>query len=362
MTAHLSILSDIDNLVEGSTERRAAVLLQVTDLLIGGTAQFSEDAIELFDDVICRLAREIESSVRILLANRIAPLAQAPINLSRMLANDDDISVAEPILVQSVRLDQTTLVTCARTKSQAHLLAISQRKALTEIVTDVLVERGDRAVLLCAAKNPGASFSKRGFSVLAARSSGDDILTECVGSRTDIPKDVLLPLISAASEIVRSKLIARHPSFGKDIDHAVTVVTAEIKDSAAKTKDYTKAQLSVKSLSEKGQLTEMKIRTLIEDEQSEELIVSVAHLCDVPIEVVERAFAEDQPETILVLAKAGSLTWPTANALLSMLAGGRALSPVRVSRYLTSFERLNRGTARQILEFYGRRRTSPALH
>lgn len=362
MTVHLSILSDIDELSDGSTERRAAVLLQVTDLLIGGTTPFSEDAIKLFDDVICRLAREIEASVRILLARRIAPFAQAPINISRMLASDDDIRVAEPILIQSERLDQTTLVACARTKSQAHLLAISQRKTLTELVTDVLVERGDRAVLLCAAKNLGASFSSNGFSVLAARSSGDDVLAECVGSRTDIPKEVLLTLISAASEIVRSKLFAQHPSFRREIGHAVAAVSEELKDSASKRTDYTKAQLSVRSLSEKGQLTDANIRALIENGQIAEVIVAVAHLCGVPIEVVERAFAEDQPETILVLAKAASLAWPTAQAFLSMRTGDRALPPARVSRSVTSFERLSRSTARQILEFYCRRRTPPILH
>lgn len=362
MTANLNILSDIDKLVEGSAERRAAVLLQVTDLLVTGTAGFSDDTIALFDDVICRIAQKIESSVRVILARRIAPFAHAPINLSRMLASDDDIDVAEPILVQSERLDQTALVTLSHTKSQAHLLAIAQRKALTEAVTDVLVERGGRAVLLCAAKNTGASFSKSGFSVLATRSAGDDDLAECVGSRTDIPKDVLLTLISVASEMVRSKLIAEHPLLREDIEQAVNIVAGDLKDAAAKGKNYGQALLFVKALSEKGELTDRTISSLIQNKRSEETIVAVAQLCGVQIEVVERAFADDQPETILVLAKAASLAWPTAKALLSMHSGERELSQNRMSRSMASFERLNFATARKILEFYRTRRTISALH
>ena len=362
VTLHPNIFSDIDRLIEGSAERRTAVLTQVTDLFIEGAAQFSEDAIGLFDDVICRLVQEIESSVRILLAQRIASVAHAPINLSRMLAGDDDIRVAQPILGQSERLDSTALVDLAWTKSQAHLLAIAGRKTLTEAVTDVLVERGDKTVLLCAANNVGARFSELGFSMLISRSAGDDVLTECVGSRADIPKELLLRLISAASEIVRSKLVAQHPSFRKDINLAVQAVTEELKTSAATTKDYSQAQRAVKLLSEKGQLAETAIAALIENHQPREVAAVVAQLCGVPIEVVERAIAEDQPETILVLAKVAGLTWPTAKALLSLPAADRALSPTQMSRSRASFERLNFATARQILQFYKTRRVTPVLH
>ena len=64
--------------------------------------------------------------------------------LVRRLAKDDDIAVAGPVLTQSPRLPETDLVEIAKTKSQAHLLAISGRTGIAEAVTDVLVRRGDR--------------------------------------------------------------------------------------------------------------------------------------------------------------------------------------------------------------------------
>ena len=48
------------------------------------------------------------------------------------------------MLSQSERLDDKTLIENARSKSQAHLLAISTRQALSGAVTDVLVQRGNR--------------------------------------------------------------------------------------------------------------------------------------------------------------------------------------------------------------------------
>ncbi len=64
----------------------------------------------------------------------------------RRLATDNEISVAGPVLRQSSRLNDADLIGIARTKSQAHLLAIAGRTGIAEPVTDVLVKRGDREV------------------------------------------------------------------------------------------------------------------------------------------------------------------------------------------------------------------------
>ena len=71
-------------------------------------------------------------------------------------------------------------------KSSAHLFAIAQRKRLSEAVTDMLVERGDREVVHSVVKNSGAHFSDAGFRMLVKRSAGDDDLATVVGLRSDI--------------------------------------------------------------------------------------------------------------------------------------------------------------------------------
>src|ERR1700742_3113036 len=85
-------------------ERRAHVLGQVTDLFVLHAATYSAGEIELFDDVIARLAAEIELEARILLAQRLAKVPNAPGNVMRMLAFDDSIDVAGPVLTHSERL------------------------------------------------------------------------------------------------------------------------------------------------------------------------------------------------------------------------------------------------------------------
>jgi uncharacterized protein (DUF2336 family) len=354
MLAFPSLVTELEHAIaHGSARRRAEMLLQITDLFVDGSVRFSEEEIELFDEIITRLAAKIEVSVRSLLAHRLAPVANAPIKISRVLAGDDEIRVAYPILVHSEKLDDGTLVQSARTKGQAHLLAISQRKSLSETITDVLVERGDREVVLCTAKNKGAKFSLRGFSTLVRRSDGDDQLAMSVGVRPDIPHELFLTLLSRASEIVRSKLMLEKPQAKQEIQDAIATVTDEMRDMAiAESASHLAVQAQVRSLYESGQLNDGTIRAFAEGEKFEETTSALAQICDVPVAVVEQAMIQRHSETLLVLAKAANLSWATTKTLLSFRARRERVPTMEIAQYLASFERLKRDTAQQIIQFY----------
>jgi uncharacterized protein (DUF2336 family) len=169
--------------------------------------------------------------------------------------------------VHAEKLDDRLLVHSARTQSQAHLLAISRRKSLSEAVTDVLVERGNREVVLTTTKNRGAKFSQQGFSVLIRRSDGDDLLALSVSERTDIPRDLFLMLLSQASEIVRSKLILEQPQLRREIQDAVATVTDGIRnETEVKSTSDPPAQALIRSLHNSGKLNDDAIQAFAEAE------------------------------------------------------------------------------------------------
>lgn len=360
MIAPIAVIAELERAIaNGSSQQRAAMLMQIADLFVGNSPHFTDDEISLFDDIITRLAAEIEISVRSLLAQRLAPIAKAPANIMRILASDDEIKVAFPVLAQSERVDEAILVQCARSKSQEHLLAISRRKTLSEVITDVLVERGNKQVVLSTVKNRGARFSDAGFSRLVKRSDGDDALAACVGSRPDIPRPLLLALLETASELVRAKLIAENPHNRPDIHHAVAMVTNEFRDTArGGSANRADAQALILSLRDSGELGDDKIRAFVEDKKSEEITAALAHMCDVPADVIEQTMTQDKPETILILAKAAKLSWKTTKALLSFCIRQRRISPGEIEQCLASFERLNLATAQKIVEFYKIRRAT----
>jgi hypothetical protein len=65
MNTSLPLLAELEHAIaRGSQERRAGMLLQIADLFTAGSARFSDDEIAVFDEVIARLAAEMEVSVR----------------------------------------------------------------------------------------------------------------------------------------------------------------------------------------------------------------------------------------------------------------------------------------------------------
>ncbi len=333
----------------------------VTDLFVQGSAGLTDETIALFDDVISRLVVRIEVSARALLAQRLAPIRNAPLNITRTLASDDEIRVAQPILTQSERLDDATLAQIARSKTQEHLLAISGRKSVSAVITDVLVARGNGEVVLNVAKNPGARFSEAGYSRLVRRSEGDDNLAAYVGSRPDIPHALFLALLATASDLVRSKLIAENLHSEHDIYRVVTKVAADVrKEAEAISKNNAGTAASAESPGALDQLNDEEIRSFVERKQFQQVAAALARICNMPLRIVERAIMQDQPETLLIIAKVAKLSIATIKTLLSLRPRQRHSSSQEIEESLASFKRLNFGTAQQIVEFYRTRQTNKA--
>jgi len=357
---HMAV-RDIDAALERAPSgRRAKMLHQVTTLFIEHAELYSDEEIGFFDDVIARLAAEIETEARILLAERLASVRNAPRGVIRMLAFDDDDAVASPVLMHSERLDEAALIENANAKSQRHLLAISRRRALSEALTDVLIVRGDRAVAVSLAGNPGARLSHDGFASLIGRANGDDELAERIGARREIPPHLFLKLLAAASEQVRVKLRALHPQAGADINRVVAQVAGRIKQAiAARPRDYSGVIERLAARYRAGGLAETDLAAFAETGRMEESVVTLALIGDMPIIVADHAMYSDRSESILVIARARGLTWPTVKALLRLRAGPKGISATELQQNLASFERLSRPTAEQLLRFHYMARSSP---
>jgi uncharacterized protein (DUF2336 family) len=156
--------------------RRAQVLARVTDLFMSGRTLYDEEQIELFDDVLICLSEQVESPARAFLSERLSMVPNSPRGITRRLAQDSEIRVARPVLLNSEQLDDGTLSEIAKSRTQDHLWAISQRKSISEPVTEILTERGSIDVLHCVVENTGARFFDRTFSKLVQRCAHDSNL------------------------------------------------------------------------------------------------------------------------------------------------------------------------------------------
>src|SRR5882724_4857102 len=255
------LINDLDDLIAGKEiGHRADALRRITDLFVSSSGQISDDQIALFDDVMGKLVREIDASARVAFSTRMASMPISPPQVIRTLALDDDIEVAEPILANSERLDEATLVEGARTKSQDHLLAISRRNSLSEAITDVLVDRGNREVAMSTAGNRGARFSDFGYSTLVQRAEADGDLAAQVWAIPEIPRQHLLKLFSDASAAVQSRLCDVDSNKAAVIRTMVSKASEQIQ---AKSREhspaYAAAEASVRALHSSGQLSEARL-------------------------------------------------------------------------------------------------------
>ncbi len=348
-------------LAHGTVARRVEALRRVTDLFLNGAVDYSDEQIGLFDDVFQCLMEHIETSAKALLSNRLAPIDTAPPRTIRALAFDDLIEVAGPVLSRSMRLDDETLIENARSKSQAHLMAISTRKTLSGAVTDVLVLRGNDEVIQSTVNNPGAEFTERGFTRLVSRAEGDDNLATCIGLRPTIPRHLYLKLVAKASETVRQRLEAANPQQAREVPTAVREATRRARSMpAAITPDTAIAHALVRSLYEDGRLDEFQVASFAEAGKFDETNASIAALANVSIAVAENMMIETRAEGVMILAKVGGLSWSTVKAVINMRDELSGSEPTNLQACKDTYERLRPSTAQQVLRFHRMQQTAPA--
>jgi uncharacterized protein (DUF2336 family) len=347
-------------ILKGSPESRARALWHATDILIEG--RYTEDQIWVFGEVIGRLSDEIEQAARAKLAKRLAHSDNAPFNVVMILASDDSIAVAGPVLQYSQRLDTKSLVTNVRTKGQPHLLAISKRCSIPIEVTDELVTRGNREVVRSVASNNGACISDFGFLQMIKRSEADCILAEHLGLRKEIPRQMFQQLIAKASDVVKRKLERERPDLVDAIQTSVTDVTGKLHSKfGPATKGYFAAKRFVTAQHQYGNLNENSILEYARSHKMEEVTVGLSLLCSLPVDVVERTLVHNNSEMTLILAKALGFRWETAMALLFLGAKNHRIPATDLDDMREEFTRLNTETSRGVLKAYQSRKNATAV-
>ena len=187
-----------------SSENRRQLLHRVTDLFEITSQEQDDNHRNAFDQIMERLASELEESVRAEFSDRLADMSNAPRITTHKFAVDN-IEVARPVLQRSKILSDEFLVKVAKTQSQDHLLAISARKDIATKVTDVLVDRGNKEVLNVVSSNKGANFSRQGFEKLTKQADQDPKLNSNLNERSDTPADLLKVIKERVSAKIKTE-------------------------------------------------------------------------------------------------------------------------------------------------------------
>lgn len=356
-TASTALIAELESAVKGGTsERRLQMLRQVTDLFLSDADRLNENQIGVFDDVLVRLTEQMEARALEQLSTTLSNSSLAPKETVRQLAYHQEVSVAAPVLTKSARLSEGDLIAIANLRGPQHLLAISNRNALSEGLTDVLLKRGDSQVSHTLARNAGARFSEFGYATLVESSAKDDALAEKLGLRIDIPIRVLRELLSRAGAAVRSRLLkAAPPEMRAKIQEAIRSIVEQIASPALAPTDYTESEAMVLALNRAGKLGDQTINRFATQGEYTHIVAALSLLTSVKIEAIEPLIANPRPDGLIVACKASRLDWSTANMILRNRPHGRPLTRQELDAGREVFDALSLSSAQRTIRFWSAR-------
>lgn len=339
-------------LINGSEADRANILKQITELFVSSAPGLHDDQIGLFDVVISQVSRDIEREARIDLAERLAPVPNAPLGVIQQLAMDE-IAVAQPVLSTSKRLSNNDLLKISQAKGEQHMLAMTNRDDLGEGIADYLVLKGGRVVTRALAANTKAKLSGQAMGVLVMRAVTDHDLQDALSERQDLPPALASQIIHLAKLSARKRLKADlEPSLAGEIDSAVE---AGAKNVAATTQFSVGVatldceQEALQARADNGTLTEADVLDYARARDANKAIGAFAAIAGIAASAAHQVIHGTDENAILLVSRALGWSWETTRALIEFRSTGK--SEFHMQRAKRSFEALNPKTGMQVLNF-----------
>ena len=307
---------ELNGAEEDGPEHDARIFGEVTDLFLSNVGRLGDSQIAAVDGVLAHLVERVEAATVTQLSEALSTIDRAPRQTIRKLAFHEQPQVAAPILRQSSCLSDADLLEIVKSRGQQHMLAICDRKALNEALTDALMRFGDVNVSNALARNTGARFSECGYATLVGRAEKDEGLAEKLGVRVDIPGSLLRELIGKVADVVRARfLTAPRPVARQKAQNSAAAAAAQ-GGAARKAIDYTQAQSEVVALNRTGKLNDSLVNRFAVRGEYVLVVAALALKADVKVEAIEPLLEPDRVYGLIVACKAARLTWSTTTMIV----------------------------------------------
>lgn len=346
---------------EGSSEGRRQLLRDLTDSFFGAPQRSpTEDA--LYDDVLTRLAADMEKAVRAELSARFASLDNAPRGLVRRLANDAEADVARAVLLNSPVLTDEDLLRVVSTRGQEHLRAVSARTSVSEAVSDVIVQRGDDLTLGALLGNAGARLSRQASETAIERAKSSPRLHAAVVSRADLPPDLLNEMYFVVEARLRHQILERNARLNPELlETALAAGRARVAvNDGALPADYEESLAYVRELDAAGQLTPPTLARFLRSNGRTPFLIALAQLADIDFHTARQIIDRRELDALAVICKAADLDRSLFLTYAVVLLNDQGDAMVKAQGYAHMYAELNRETAMRTIRFWRLRRSAQA--
>lgn len=345
---------------EGSSEKRRALLRELTEHFFGASARSAtEDT--LYGSVLTSLAADMETAVRAELSARFANAPNAPHALIRRLANDE-AAVAEAVLTTSPVLTDEDLLGVVRKHGQEHMRAVSARPSVSEAVSDVIVERGDDETLGTLLRNDGAQLSRKSSEAAVERARTNPALHEAAVSRASLPADLLNEMYFVVEARLRTRILEQNARMDPALlESALAAGRARIAtDDGALPADYAECSAYVEELKAAGQLTPQMLARFLRSGGTTSFLIALAQLSDIDFHTARQIVERRELDALAVVCKSADLDRALFLTYAVVLLNDDGGAMAKAHSYARMYAELTKDAALRTLRFWRMRRGAAA--
>ena len=151
---------------------RHALLKRLADVVSLPASRINAFERSVTGDLLVEMLRLAAPEDRRRVAARLAPLAELPNALARMLLRDEP-AIAGLLIEQCASLSDADLVACARDAAVEHRFLMASRRGLSEVVSETLLSFGESQVTEAVLRNTSARLSQVAVEGVVSQSRVD---------------------------------------------------------------------------------------------------------------------------------------------------------------------------------------------
>ena len=358
---HLSTV-EIDDLYrlarQKSVEGRTTLTQVVSDLFDEEGRDLTARERSLMFDILHRVIRDVEMSVRKRVSAQIATIEDTPLELVRLLANDT-IEVAYPVLVRSRILRDADLIGIIRNRTLEHQLAVAIRQDLSETVADALFETGEENVICTLLRNRDASISRATMECLVEQSRRVDTFREPILQRRELGEDLARRMFMWVSAALRQTILERFEMDQETLDDLLEqAVMKELEGQSSEDKTPSKSRELADRLIEAEEVTPELLLAVLEEGEIPLFLSVFERLTGLSQRKVLQIVFEDGGEGLTVACKASGLPKVTFSSIFSLTRRARPQLRQRAARDLRRalglYDQMTREAAQKVLRMWQR--------
>lgn len=276
-------------------------------------------------DALNALVADEASRVRVIIADAVKELPDAPRELIRRLAQDPDLSVYEPVIRLSPLLTTEDLVALVtKPPAAGTVLAVARRPRLESAVSDAIASTADSEAIRALLDNPMAQIREATLDALVARSVDHTDWHAPLVRRPSLPPRATRMLSEIVAGHLLSELARRAdlaPSVAEKVRQRITAQLA-VSDQAPAPRDMSAdhAFAVAHKLASRGELDEAALLEAARQGEARYAAALLAVAAGLPVSVVDRASSLRSAKGMLSLVWKAGFTMRVAVPLQTLLA------------------------------------------